>query len=110
MNILTNLKNQYFLIFAVLLFLIGIYLSINVGITHDEFHEYNVSEVNKNLILNFFLNTNYETQFLSNIGKYYGVGFHYLSIPFEIIASLFLDNSFYSDEAKASLSKHASED
>ncbi len=106
MNILTNLKNQYFLIFAVLLFSIGIFLSINAGITHDEFHDYNVWEVNKNLILNFFLNTNYETQFLSDIGKFYGVGFHYLSIPFEIITSLFLDNSFYSDKVKAILSKH----
>ena len=44
--------NQFFLTFATSLFIIGIYLSINVGITHDEFHDYYVWEANKNLIFN----------------------------------------------------------
>ena len=89
MKIFKDLKNQYFLIFLVFLFLFGIYLSMNVGITHDEFHDYYVWEANKNLIINIFFGTSYDSQYLDGGGKFYGVGFHYLSIPFELISNFF---------------------
>ncbi len=106
MKIFKDLKNQYFLIFVIFLFLFGIYLSMNVGITHDEFHDYYVWEANKNLIINNLFETNYDSQYLDGGGKFYGVGFHYLSIPFELISNFFLSDTFYSQEVKSILSKH----
>ena len=77
---MSYLKKFYFHFFLFFFTITGIYLSINTGITHDEFHDFNVWQANKNLILNFFLNENFDTSYLGGTNKFYGSGFHYFSI------------------------------
>ena len=60
----TILKKSYFNIFLILFITIGFYLSVNTGITHDEFHDFLVSESNKNLFLNKILGKNFDTSYV----------------------------------------------
>jgi len=86
-----NLKKNFFFLFLIIFLGLGIYSSINIGITHDEFHDYYVYESNKNYILNKFFGTNYDTTYLTGISKFYGSGFHYISSFIE----LFSKNIFF---------------
>ena len=103
-----NLKKNFFYLFLIIFLGLGIYSSINIGITHDEFHDYYVYESNKNYILNKFFGTNYDTTYLTGISKFYGSGFHYISSFME----LFSKNIFFYDSpaelTKVLLSKHIS--
>ena len=76
---------NFYLLFLVLFFIAGSILSVNVGISHDEWHEeqnwkYN-SEVISEAKNKFFLNKEIKTEIFSNKDKYYGVGFQYISQP-----------------------------
>ena len=62
--------------------MLGIYLSINNGISHDEFHEQLNWTVNLKFIKEFLTNGDYE-DFLIYKDRYHGIGFHYLSQPFQ---------------------------
>ncbi len=105
---MTYIKKFYFHLFLFFFVITGIHLSINTGITHDEFHDFNVWKANKNLIINFFTNENFDTSFLDGTNKFYGSGFHYFSIILEFffINLPQLDN--YTDIGKKILSKHIS--
>ena len=46
-----NLNKKFFYSFLFLYFILGIYLSLNVGITHDESHNFYVWELNKKKLL-----------------------------------------------------------
>ena len=63
-------------------FLIGIFLSLNTGISHDEHHEQLNWEVNFNSAKDFFLLGGYE-DLLNYKDKYHGIGFNILSQPFQ---------------------------
>ncbi len=77
-------KNYYFYYFLLIYVLVGSYLSISNGITSDEYHEQLNWEVNLRSIFSFFKNGTYEE--LLNYGdKYHGIGFHYISQPFQIL-------------------------
>ena len=80
---MTYFKKIYFYLFLSIFILAGIHFSINTGITHDELHDYKVWIANKNSILNFFLNKNLDTSYLTGANKFYGSGFHYISIFLE---------------------------
>ena len=49
-----KLSKKFFYLFLFLYFVLGIYLSLNVGITHDESHSYWVWELNRHKLLNVF--------------------------------------------------------
>ena len=104
----TILKKSYFNIFLILFITIGFYLSINTGITHDEFHDFLVSESNKNLFLNKILGKNFDTSYVVEGNKYYGSGFHYFSLIFELTLSKLGYFDKYSFEIKSILIKHVS--
>ena len=78
MKNLTNIK--LFNIFLILYFFIGLYLSINVGITHDESHGLFVWELNKDKISNFLFGSSHDVKDLDSYHGYYGVGFYLFSI------------------------------
>ena len=103
-----NLKNNFFYIFIFVYFFTGVFLSLNVGITHDEYHDLIVWELKKKEFFNIIFKENYDVSFLGSGGKYYGIGFHLLSLPIEIIVKFFL--SFFSDFKNSSnlISKHVS--
>ena len=105
---MTYLKNIYFHIFLIIFILLGIQLSLNVGITHDEFHDYNVWIANKNIFINFFFKENLDTSYLSGSNKFYGSGFHYISSLFEFFFINLPQLKEYSYTVKQILSKHIS--
>ena len=100
------IKKNYFSFFLFFFIFFGSIYSTKVGITHDEFHDYNVWNANKNLILNFFSNKNFDTSYLLEGGKFYGVGFHYISTLIEFFISELPILKDYNTLGKNILSKH----
>ena len=62
-----SFKDNYFNYFLLLYFFIGIFYSLNVGITHDEAHSNLVWELNKSKLSNIFLNTKENVELLDSI-------------------------------------------
>jgi len=97
-------KISVFIAFAYLV--LGIYLSINTGISHDEFHEqqnwtYNVQAVKD------FLSTGEYASFLSFKDRYHGIGFHYISQPVQFLFSDLVGKTYQLSEYGGLLiSKH----
>ena len=101
---MTKLNNKYFYILILIFSIIGIILSLNVGISHDEIHEKKNWEFNKNLVNKTFKNEKFEENY---IDKYYGIGFHIVSQPFQILFSkLSKDHLEVSNPGILLLSKH----
>ena len=82
------------LIFLLVYLITGIYLSLNTGISHDEYHEQLNWEINLNAVKNFYETGTYQN-LLEYKDRYHGIGFHFLSQPFQYLAKDFLLN--YSD-------------
>ena len=97
--------STYFLFFFSILL---IFLSLNVGITHDESHHDLVWLVNKNIYSNYFLGTNYDIVFPGPGSNYYGIGFQILSLPFEFIIQFINTNIFQLDKIGNLTLKHPS--
>ena len=55
----------------------GVYLAVNSGISHDEFHEQQNWNVNLEAIKSFFISGEYN-DLLNYKDKYHGIGFHFL--------------------------------
>lgn len=82
------LQSKYFFYsFLIIYLIVGIFLSLNVGITHDEIHSNWVWELNKKKLSNIFFNSNYDISYLSTYHGYYGIGFYLVSTPIELIFS-----------------------
>ena len=85
--------NFYASLLLIIYFFTGIFLSINSGLSHDEFHEQLNWEVNLKSIKDFFLTGNYP-DLLEYKDRYHGIGFNIISQPFQIIIKdLILDYS-----------------
>ncbi len=106
MKKITHIKKNYFNYFLVFYSLIGIYLSLSVGITHDEAHSNWVWKLNFYKILNIFLDSNYDVSYLNTYHGYYGVGFYYLAAPLDLIFSKMIDMNEISLEGSVLLAKH----
>jgi len=103
-----NLSKKFFYLFLFLYFITGLYLSLNVGITHDESHSYWVWELNKNKLLNVFLNGSFDVSQLDSYHGYYGVGFYFFSEIFGLLINNILENFEVLDSSKTLLNKHPS--
>ena len=103
-----NLSKRFFYLFLFLYFVLGVYLSLNVGITHDEGHSYWVWELNKHKLLNIFLDGNFDVTLLDTYHGYYGVGFYFFSTIFELPINIILENFEVLDSSKKLLNKHPS--
>jgi len=103
-----NIKKNYFYYFLFIYCFCGIFLSLNVGITHDEPHNLLVWDLNKSKILNIIFDKNYDVSLLDGGLKYYGSGFHLLSFPIESIIKLFFNNLNISQDAQSLIIKHPS--
>ena len=77
-------KKNLFLIFLIIYFFIGSFLSLTNGITSDEFHEQLNWEVNFSAIKSILNSGNYQ-ELLDYGDRYHGIGFHYISQPIQII-------------------------
>lgn len=84
-------KNYYFLSFLFFYIIVGTYLSINNGITSDEYHEQLNWDINLSAILSFFKDGTYNE--LLNYGdRYHGIAFHFLSQPIQLLSKKFISN------------------
>jgi len=105
-----NLKNffikNYFSIFLFFFFVIGVYLSLNVSITHDEIYDLYVWNSNKIYVKDLLTGSLSEQNSLEGMTKFYGIGFHILSSPLEYIFINFLQNDQFNYQTKIYLSKH----
>ena len=71
---------------SLLYFLTGVYLAVNSGISHDEFHEQQNWNVNLQAIKSFFISGEYN-DLLNYKDKYHGIGFHFFSQPIQFLFS-----------------------
>ena len=108
MSHILNLKKNYFNIVLFIYCILGIFLSLNVGITHDEYHSFFVADSNKKQFLNTFFGSNYEYEPLKSLNLYYGSGFYFISAPIEYIINFFFDLDYVSLESKKLLAIHPS--
>ena len=88
------LKKNFLFIFFISYFIIGSLTSLNIGISHDEFHEqenwkYNV-DLSENLISQFFLDEEYDIKNDTYKDEYYGVGFQIISQPIQYFLKYFI--------------------
>ena len=84
-----NLKSKLFYLFLFLFFVIGSITSLNVGISHDEWHEeenwkYNIS-LSQNIKNHIFSNEKIDPDLENYKDKYYGIGFQIISQPIQLI-------------------------
>ena len=100
--------NHFFNLLLILFFFLGSYLSLTIGITHDEHINNYIWEINKNKIQNIFLNANNDVSSLNSYLGYYGISFNIFSFPFEYIINSFFDFSHITEEGKKLLIKHFS--
>ena len=100
-------KIYNFSIILLIIYLItGIFLSLNTGISHDEYHEQLNWEINLKAIKNFYETGNYK-DLLEYKDKYHGIGFNFLSQPFQYLIKDFLLNYLEVNEFGSILiSKH----
>ena len=71
-----NFKKNLFYLFILLYSIAGVYLSLNVGITHDEFYDLTAWNNNKKIYQNYLFGNNQSINFLEAGMGYYGFGFH----------------------------------
>ena len=107
MKLLKKINKNLFYIFLFVFTILGIFLSLKVGITHDEPFDLSVWEGNKNKIFNYIFKKNLDVSILDGGGKFYGSGFHYISSIFEPFFKQIYLISSYGAEAKNLVSKHA---
>ena len=94
------------LILLLIYLIIGIFLSLNTGISHDEYHEQLNWEINLKAIKDFYETGNYK-DLLEYRDRYYGIGFHFLSQPFQYLIKDYLLNYLNVNEFGSILiSKH----
>ncbi len=105
-----NFKNKFFYLLLFIFLITGSLVSLNVGISHDEWHEeenwkYNVS-LSKNVKNYVFSDGKLNTSFENYKDKYYGVGFQIISQPIQyFVKKIIINNNINSYGAKL-ISKH----
>lgn len=87
MKKITDIKKNYFYYLLIIYLSVGIFASLNTGITHDEAHSNWIWELNRDKIFNIFLNKDLNISYLETYHGYYGAGFYFVSS--------ILDNVFY---------------
>ena len=86
--------------------IVGIFLSLNTGISHDEYHEQLNWEINLKAIKDFYETGKYE-DLLEYKDRYHGIGFNFLSQPFQyLIKDLLLNYSNVNEYGSILISKH----
>jgi len=86
-----NKKKIIFGFFFTYIF-IGLYLSLDNGVSHDQFHEQLNWTINLKAIKGFFLNNGDYEILLAYRDRYHGIAFHYISQPFQLFLSEFTQN------------------
>ena len=75
--------NIIFYSLFVIYLILGIILSINTGVSHDELHEQTTWQVNLKAIKSFFVDNNGYEELLVYKDRYFGIAFHLLTQPIQ---------------------------
>ena len=91
-------KNLLLSILLIFYTLFGSWLSINTGLSHDEYHEQFNWTINLSNVKYFLINGEYK-DLLNYKDKYHGIAFHFISQPIQYTISSFVEKisgaSFY---------------
>ena len=94
------------LILLLIYLITGVFLSLNTGISHDEYNEQLNWEINLKAIKNFYETGNYKN-LLEYKDRYHGIGFNFLSQPFQyLIKDLLLNYLNVNEYGSILISKH----
>ena len=100
--------NSIFNIFLLIYLIFGFYLSINTGISTDEFIEQTNWNLSKDAIKNFFgLNDSGYSNLYSYEWKFHGIGHHYFSQVYLSFINLFINLDQYSKDVSNILLNHS---
>ena len=106
MKKIIDIKNNYFYYILILYLFAGIFLSLKVGITHDEAHSNWVWELNRDKILNIIFSKDLDVSYLDTYHGYYGAGFYFISTPLEIIFNQLINLKEINSDGAKLLAKH----
>ena len=108
LNLKKKNSNHIFNLFLFLYLIIGLFLSVNTGVSTDAFIEENIWKKNLEAIKAFFgYNSDGYTYLVLFGDKYYGVGFNFLSQIYILLVGLIVKFEGFSDEISRVLLKHS---
>ena len=107
---MTNIKNRIFYLFLFIFLIVGSITSLNVGISHDEWHEeenwkYNIA-LSNNIKNNIFSNEEINENLKNYKDKYYGIGFQLISQPIQFFVKKIIKDENIDDFGAKLISKH----
>ena len=107
---MTNLKSRIFYLFLFIFLIVGSITSLNVGISHDEWHEeenwkYNVA-LSKNIKNHIISNEKLDEGLENYKDKYYGIGFQFISQPIQFFLKKIIKNEDIDGFGSKLVSKH----
>ena len=101
--------NIIFYSLFVIYLILGIILSINTGVSHDELHEQTTWQVNLKAIKSFFVDNNGYEELLVYKDRYFGIAFHLLTQPIQFLTYEFVSEiNKMSDSDAYLVSRHIS--
>ena len=77
------IKKNFFILFLLIYLVFGSITSLNIGISHDEYHEQKNWDYNVAIVENLFFNKEIDEKYQNYIDKYYGIGFQIISQPIQ---------------------------
>ena len=102
-----NYKNVIISIFFLAYFIVGSYLSLTNGISHDQLHEQLNWSINFQAIKNFFIDNNGYQSLQNYIDRYHGIGFHFFSQPFQFLLNDFVQEiNLVNEKGAIYISRH----
>jgi len=100
-------RNIIIILTLLLYAIVGSYLSITNGISHDQLHEQLNWTTNFNAIKGLFYNNGDYEILINYLDKYHGIGFHYFSQPIQLITHDFIASlNQVSDTTAYYISRH----
>ncbi|MDA9663813.1 hypothetical protein N9T25_00910 [Candidatus Pelagibacter sp.] len=100
-------KNLFIVISLIIYFIIGSFLSITNGISHDQYHEQLNWRINFDAIKSLFNNDGGYERLLAYTDKYHGIAFHYFSQPIQLLTNSLVEKiNFVNIEYANYISRH----
>ena len=100
-------RNLFIVVAFITYFIIGAFLSITNGISHDQYHEQLNWRVNFDAIKSLFSDNDGYEKLLTYTDKYHGIAFHYFSQPIQLLTNNLISKiNFVNIEYANYISRH----
>ena len=80
------IKKNFFILFLAFYLIIGCFYSLEVGISHDEYHEQKNWKYNVTIVKNVLFKYETDITYVNYTDKFYGIGFQIISQPIQYFA------------------------